>query len=416
MKGSIRRVMRVALRHKKRLLVAALCATSFVAGQMLFGEETQPKPSRISEYLQAKIRLASGTGDEALTPAKAPASATTSSRRAASSSEPATSASDKSAASRAPDDFRQALQQAVAGEKSNEAPGSGAVQVVANPLPLETKPAGDENLPPIIPASAMPRPRPRQPVIAAQPSSAPAGSRGPATIAPTKIQTPKPAPWRINLGGKPLPAISVDEQETPPPPPGQAPANPQGHQSPVLPPSPNDRWNSQPNSAAAQAEGAVANPFVAPRNTFGAAPRAESGAPRTLFPNQVPPMPPGGIAPPAGPEISAAPRPYPMPLEIINPNVSRRPVVPAGSTEPVRTVSAAPPVITAQAAGTPGESNPLRASYHEPGLLVAPVSTDAAAKESPADNLKRIEVATSAASERGEAKQKSSRRRYMLEK
>jgi len=399
------------------VLVAALCAASIVTGHILFGEEAQPKQSRISEYLQAKIRLASGTDDEALTPAKTQASAATSSRRAASSSEAATPVSDKSAASPAPDDFRQALQRAVAGEKANETPGAGPVQVVANPLPLENKSASEENLPPIIPASAMPRPRPKgqQVVVPTQPSTATARSPAPAATAPAKIQTPKPPPWRINLGGKLLPSISVGEQELPPQPPSQAPANPQSPPSSAAPPPPSDRWNFQPNSAAAQAGGAVHNPF-ATQKPWGGAPQAEAGMPRTLFPSPMPPAMPSGVAPPVSPDFSTAPRPYPMPLEIINPNVSRRPVVPAGTTEPVRTTAVPPPVITAQPAPAAGESNPLRATYHEPGLLVAPANTDAAEKESPASNLKRIEAAIGGTSEGGEAKPKSSRRRYMIEK
>ena len=197
MNGSLREGVRVARGCKRRVLVAALCAASFVTGHVLFGEEAQPKQSRISEYLQAKIRLASGTDNEALTPSKTQASAAMSSRRA-------TPASDKTAASPAPDDFRQALQRAVAGEKTADAAGAAPVHVIANPLPLENKPASEESLPPIIPASAMPRPRPKGPqvVVPTQPSTAATRPPAPAATAPAKIQTPKPPPWRINLGGK----------------------------------------------------------------------------------------------------------------------------------------------------------------------------------------------------------------------
>ncbi len=454
MNGFLRHVMRTELRRKRRLLAAALCAASFVTGQMLFGEEAQPKQSRISQYLQAKIRLTSTAEEKNLAPGKRQASATTSSRRAANSAEPLAATtetssaepSDKTAAA-PPVDFRQALQRTIAGEKAEEVPAAGPTQIVAKEMPLENNLVDEENLPPIIPASAMTRPRPksRQVVVPTQQQSAPNKSPAAAASAPTKIQPPKPAPWRINLGGKPLPAISVDEPEAPPSPPVGQPSSFQGPDASPASPTSNGPWNSQPNSAAAQSAGAIENPFVSQRRQWSNAPRVEPAMPRALFQGQLPSSPASSVAPPAGREISAAPAPYPMPLEIFNPNVSKRPVALTGSSEPVRTAGMAPPVFTAQTGQAMGEGNPLRpaakvsavdsqaattgspADYREPGLLVAPANKNSDEKDRSTGKLKQIEAAIGITSEgsgmakRAEGavetlKQKSSRRKYMAER
>jgi len=274
------RARRIAHRRKRGLWAAALCSASFVTGQVLFGEE-QPAsppaaPSLLSQYLEAKSGLvttpADGTPKNESTSTESPAN-----RRlrpvviaADKAQEPATStavdavesanmkpltAETSSAGSLRPiavsaasdlpfipaqplptipaqplptaSNVRPAIAQEAPAAKSAVAQASIAV-FAAKPMaepprnqpqfsPSQAQTPEKENLAPIVPAWAVPRPGKKKPSAAVTQNSEPPKTAEPPTIPALPLIQSGPAPLRIELGGSSTPSPATLPQAPPPP-------------------------------------------------------------------------------------------------------------------------------------------------------------------------------------------------------
>jgi len=224
------RSRRIARRRKRAIWAAALCSASFITGHVLFGEEPPAnKPSLIKQYLEAKYDLVSAPADdesassskskpiivvaEPVTNDPAPAEAPPAgSLRPAGVSTDTTMPFIPAQPLPTASDLRPAV--ASAGRSGQPV----VVQAnVATPSARQSQATDDENLPPIVPAWAVPRPgsKKKPPVV---PAKAPEPIK---TVQPTAANLPiiqnAPPPMRIELGGNTTPSPATLPQPTPPP-------------------------------------------------------------------------------------------------------------------------------------------------------------------------------------------------------
>ena len=224
---------RVARRRKRALWAAVLCSASFVTGHVLFGED-QPasapaKESLIKQYLEAKSDLVgalanfdatvSGQSKPVIIAAEpvtndrdATETASTGSLRttavSAATSMPFVTAEPLPANS----EVRPALANVSPTAMPVVAPGSVSVSTAK-----QAPPTDDENLPPIVPAWAVPRPGKKKPVVVPVQVPAPARPVQPTSATFPAIQN-APSPLRIELGGAATPSPATLPQTLPPTP------------------------------------------------------------------------------------------------------------------------------------------------------------------------------------------------------
>lgn len=229
----IGRSPRVARRRNRALWAAALCSASFVAGHVLFGEE-QPAnvpaaESLVKQYLEAKSDLV-GELSNIDSPANcqskpviiAPEPVTNDYVAAETASTGPLRATAISAATSMPfvsaqplpttSEVRPALANTSPIAKPAVAPTSASVTTVK-----QAPPSDDENLPPIVPAWAVPRPGKKKPVVVPVQVPAPARAAQPTSATFPAIQN-APSPLRIELGGAATPSPATLPQTLPPPP------------------------------------------------------------------------------------------------------------------------------------------------------------------------------------------------------
>jgi hypothetical protein len=237
MVGSSRRKRHVARRKKRRLWVAALCAASFVTGQMLFGEEgPQPTtvrvPSLLSEYRQAKSQIAGNGKKEQSLKSQAPSLGSPQAETIDSGRDRTAVAAILTKLVPSPSLQPPSLRTAT------DSPAKDTPLIVARPLPLDAdvrpavaqsdsgqKPLAvptssdveEEKLPPIVPAWAVPRPGSKKKTKQATTDAKGPFIPSPAPVSKSEISNPffRPAsgpkePLRIELGTPQTPSPAAD--------------------------------------------------------------------------------------------------------------------------------------------------------------------------------------------------------------
>jgi hypothetical protein len=222
---------RIERRRKRALWAATLCSASFVTGHVLFGED-QPaaapaKPSLIQEYLEAKSDLVGALANieppatHQPKPVIIAAEPVTNDYTAAeTASSGALRPAAVSTATSLPFITAQPLPTTseVRSAPANTIPTVAPVIVQASAAVSAPKPAlptDDENLPPIVPAWAVPRPAKRKPVVVPVQVPAPARATEPTSATFPAIQN-APQPMRIELGGAATPSPATLPQSSPP--------------------------------------------------------------------------------------------------------------------------------------------------------------------------------------------------------
>jgi hypothetical protein len=331
MVGTVRS-RRIARRRKRALWAAALCSASFLTGQILLGDDppaaapaapSPAAPSLIKQYLEAMSDVVTppinndpaaarrskpvviavdqpaepetSAVEQKVEPVKvepikiaplpaeiAPAASLRPTAVSAANDLPFVPAQPLPTNAEVPQAHAKTATPAVA---QTAAAGTSPVE---NPhvqavLPASlSKPADDENLPPIVPAWAVPRPgTKKKPAIAPVKSAEPPRAAQPPTGALPVIQTAPPAP-RIELGGSPTPSPAMLPQSSPPR------------------PAPTKRADSSPLQSLPQVI------EMTPR-VNGFQPSITARSPAAKEPSLLPP-----------PQVA-----MPMPLEIRNPHVSQ---------------------------------------------------------------------------------------------
>lgn len=310
----IARSRRIARRRTRALWAAALCSASFVTGHVLFGEEPPANApaaeSLVKQYLEAKSDLvgelqnidspAKGQSKPVIIAAEpvtndyvAAETAATGPLRttaiSAATSMPFVSAQPLPTTS----EVRPALANTSPIAMPAVAPTSAAVSTVK-----QAPPGDDENLPPIVPAWAVPRPGKKKPVVVPVQVPAPTRAAQPTSATFPAIQN-APSPLRIELGGAATPSPATLPQTLPPP------------------PAANKRAESSPLQRLPQ--------------VIDMTPRV-SGFQPAMTAKLTPPKEPSLLPPP--------PAAQPLPLEIRNPHVSQ--AVPASFEMPLQWPSTSP--------------------------------------------------------------------------
>jgi hypothetical protein len=229
----IGRSPRIARRRKRALWAAAFCTASFITGHVLFGED-QPAnapatESLIKQYLEAKTDLVgvlANIDSPAQHQSKSVIVAVEPVMNDHVAAEIAATGSLRTTAVNAATNMPFVIAQPLAPTSevrpalANMSPMAKPVVAVASAsvsTARQTPPTDDENLPPIVPAWAVPRPGKKKPVLVPVQVPAPARAVDPTTSSWPVIQN-APSPLRIELGGAATPSPATLPQTLPPPP------------------------------------------------------------------------------------------------------------------------------------------------------------------------------------------------------
>lgn len=195
--------LRVSLRRRgKQLVAGALCAASFLAGQLLCGEEpSETKPAAPQTVVNHFVQVPDGEGEALALEKRAEPKGSARARSLRSTAvQPIDNPTIKSSTSGGltidNPTISQSLPEILAPADAKPLVGQGPKRVEAKPLTLDTPTSSSDGLPPIVPASAMPK-RPSKSGASSQVPGA--SSQGPGARSQEPGASKSAKPWMEDI-------------------------------------------------------------------------------------------------------------------------------------------------------------------------------------------------------------------------